>query len=153
MSKIMYKLVYNIVRNWPLFGVLPLCLCNSIGGCISKTDHLDTPVMLGTIKNSRRPTSSWNSSSFPAHLLISKYSGQLIHMWSSNPTRWTGQCRVSMNIIWRRKTEARWRQSSHRMPGVSAGNVHIPPWSLKNTYIRNLRDPAYAKFAVIQHLR
>ena len=41
-----------------LFGILPLCLWNSIGGCISKTGHL------GMNKNSSRPTSSWNSSSF-----------------------------------------------------------------------------------------
>ena len=45
--------------------------CNSIGGCISETDRLDTPVMLGTNKNSRRPTSSWNSSSFLIHLIVS----------------------------------------------------------------------------------
>ena len=57
--------------NWPLFGILPLCLCNSIGRSISETDHLDTPVMLGTNKNSRRPTSSWNSSSFLIHLIVS----------------------------------------------------------------------------------
>ena len=71
MSKIMYKLVYDIIRNWPLFGVFPLCLCNSIGGCISKTGHLGTPVMLGTNKYSSRPTSSWKSSSFPVHQFIS----------------------------------------------------------------------------------
>jgi len=34
-----------------------------------------------------------------------------------------GQCRDSMNNIWQRKTEARWPWSSHRMPGVSAGNI------------------------------
>jgi len=45
--------------------------CNSIGGCISETDRLDTPVMLGTNKNSRRPTRSWNSSSFLIHLIVS----------------------------------------------------------------------------------
>jgi len=45
--------------------------CNSIGGCISETDRLDTPVILGTNKNSRRPTSSWNSSSFLIHLIVS----------------------------------------------------------------------------------
>ena len=48
----------------PLFGILPLCLCNSIGGCISKSHQ-------GTNKNSSRPTSSWNSSSFLIHLFIS----------------------------------------------------------------------------------
>ena len=48
-----------------LFGILPLCLCNSIGGCISKTGHL------GMNKNSSRPTSSWNSSSFLIRLFIS----------------------------------------------------------------------------------
>ena len=58
---IKYKLVY-VVRDSP---------CNSIGGYISETGHLDTPVMLGTNKNSRRPTSSWNSSSFLIHLIVS----------------------------------------------------------------------------------
>jgi len=61
----MYKLVYDVVRNWPLFGILPLCLCNSISGCISKTGHL------GTNKNLSRPTSSCNSSSFLIHLFVS----------------------------------------------------------------------------------
>ena len=49
----------------PLFGILPLCRCNSIGGCISKTGHL------GTNKNLSRPTSSWNSSSFLIRLFVS----------------------------------------------------------------------------------
>ena len=62
---IKYKLVYDVVRNWPLFGILPLCLCNSISGCISKTGHL------GTNKNLSRPTSSCNSSSFLIHLFVS----------------------------------------------------------------------------------
>jgi len=35
------------------------------------------------------------------------------------------------------------------MPGVSAGNIPIPPGSLKKTGIRNTRDPADAKLAVI----
>jgi len=56
---------------------------------------------------------------------------------------------VFPDIFWRRKTEARWRRSSHRMPGVSAGTIPIPPWSLKKTGIRNRRDPADAKVAVI----
>ena len=55
---IRHKLVYDVVKNRPLFGILPLCPCKSIGRCISETGHLDTPVMLGTNKNSRRPTSS-----------------------------------------------------------------------------------------------
>jgi len=93
----------------------------------------------------REPVADQHANSPP----LGEYSGQSIHMWSSNSTRWTGQCRASMNIIWKRKTEARWRRSSHRMPGVNAGNIHIPPWSPKNTCIPNLRDPAYAKFAVI----
>ena len=58
---IKYKLVY-VVRDSP---------CNSIGRYISEIGHLDTPVMLGTNKNPRRPTSSWNSSSFLIHLIIS----------------------------------------------------------------------------------
>ena len=69
-SEIKLKFIYEVVRNWPLFGVLPLCLCNSIGGCVSKTDHLDIPIMLGTNKTSSRPTSSWDSSSFSVHLFI-----------------------------------------------------------------------------------
>ena len=68
---IRHKLVYDVVKNRPLFGILPLCPCKSIGRCISETGHLDTPVMLGTNKNSRRPTSSWNSSSFLIHLIVS----------------------------------------------------------------------------------
>jgi len=64
---IKYKLVYDVVKNWPLFGILPV---TRLGQCISETGHLDTPVMLGTNKNSRRPMNSWNSSSCLIHLSV-----------------------------------------------------------------------------------
>ena len=44
--KIKHRFVYEVAGNWPFFRILPLCLYNSIGGCISKPGHLDTPVML-----------------------------------------------------------------------------------------------------------
>ena len=52
-----------------MFGIFPLCLCNSIGGCISKTGHLDTPVMLERTKT--RGDQRAHSSSFLIHLIIS----------------------------------------------------------------------------------
>ena len=60
-----YKVQARIWCRQELTVILPLCLCNSIGGCISKTGHL------GTNKNSSRPTSSWNSPSFLIHLFVS----------------------------------------------------------------------------------
>ena len=70
LNQIEYKLEYDVVKNCQLFRALLLCLCNSIGGCIFKTDHQETPVMIRTNKNLSRPTTSWISSSFSVHLFI-----------------------------------------------------------------------------------
>lgn len=55
MSEIKYKLVYNVVKNWPLFEVLPLSM-----RLHRRVSHFDTPVVLGTNKNSNRTASSVN---------------------------------------------------------------------------------------------
>jgi len=60
-----YKVQARIWCREELTVILPLCLCSSIGRCISKTGHL------GTNKHSNRPMSSWNSASFLIHLFIS----------------------------------------------------------------------------------
>jgi len=48
LNQIEYKLEYDVVKNCLLFNVLLFCLCNSIDGCVFKTDHQETPVMIRT---------------------------------------------------------------------------------------------------------